>query len=62
MKSRYPFTALVGQETMKLALVLNAINPANIERTISSVVQTVRLVGGDRTSGSDFGWLGTSSG
>ncbi len=27
MKSRYPFTALVGQETMKLALVLNAINP-----------------------------------
>jgi magnesium chelatase subunit D len=27
MTSRYPFTALVGQETMKLALVLNAINP-----------------------------------
>src|SRR5438876_8776557 len=27
MKSRYPFTALVGQKTMKLALVLNAINP-----------------------------------
>src|SRR5438270_9478742 len=23
----YPFTALVGQESMKLALVLNAINP-----------------------------------
>jgi magnesium chelatase subunit D len=27
MTSCYPFTALVGQETMKLALVLNAINP-----------------------------------
>lgn len=26
-RPRYPFTALVGQETMKLALVLNAINP-----------------------------------
>ena len=24
----YPFTAIVGQEQMKLALVLNAINPA----------------------------------
>jgi len=23
----YPFTALVGQENMKLALILNAINP-----------------------------------
>ncbi len=27
MTARYPFSALVGQETMKLALVLNAINP-----------------------------------
>jgi magnesium chelatase subunit D len=27
MKSVYPFTALVGQEAMKLALVLNAVNP-----------------------------------
>src|SRR5436305_13308007 len=24
----YPFTAIVGQERMKLALILNAINPA----------------------------------
>ena len=24
---RYPFAALVGQETLKLALVVNAINP-----------------------------------
>ena len=28
MKHHYPFTAIVGQETMKLALVLNLINPA----------------------------------
>ncbi len=27
MRPLYPFTALVGQETMKLALVLNAVNP-----------------------------------
>lgn len=26
--------------------VFNAINPANFERTVSNVVQTVRLVGG----------------
>src|ERR1700716_1953661 len=27
MRQAYPFTAIVGQEQMKLALVLNAINP-----------------------------------
>ncbi|HUN23517.1 MAG TPA: ATP-binding protein [Anaerolineales bacterium] len=27
MKSLYPFTAIVGQERMKTALILNAINP-----------------------------------
>jgi len=27
MRSLYPFSALVGQDTMKLALVLNAVNP-----------------------------------
>ncbi|MGM9605892.1 MAG: ATP-binding protein [Oscillospiraceae bacterium] len=28
MKNNYPFTAIVGQEQMKLALILNLINPA----------------------------------
>ena len=27
-KGVYPFTAIVGQEDMKLALILNVINPA----------------------------------
>ena len=27
MRQPYPFTSIVGQEQMKLALVLNAINP-----------------------------------
>jgi Mg-chelatase subunit ChlI len=27
MKQQYPFTAIVGQNTMKMGLVLNAINP-----------------------------------
>jgi hypothetical protein len=31
--------------------VFNAINPANFERTISNVVQTPRLVGGEPNPG-----------
>ena len=27
-KTIYPFTAIVGQEEMKLALILNLVNPA----------------------------------
>ena len=28
MEHNYPFTAIIGQEKMKLALILNLINPA----------------------------------
>ena len=27
-KSKYPFSAIVGQERMKTALILNVVNPA----------------------------------
>src|SRR5262245_45431009 len=63
MQGRYPFSALVGQEQMKLALLLNAINPrlggvlirgekgtakSTAARAVAALLPRVRVVAGCR--------------